>query len=218
MEITEFWTICSANSIIFELDQIEMIKRFVAELKYWNQKVNLISRKDEDNILTKHILHSLTALKYLQIRQKANCLDLGCGGGLPGIPLKIARKDLQMLMIDSVGKKIKIASMFAAHTGLKNIRAMAVRAEDQDFHKDFNSSFDFIFSRAVARIDRILSWTDYLLKPDGKLVLYKGGNLDDEISEASVKYNFRFNEIPIDFFGFAEFKQEEKKLIIIQRS
>ncbi|MGB9912782.1 MAG: 16S rRNA (guanine(527)-N(7))-methyltransferase RsmG, partial [Candidatus Kapaibacteriota bacterium] len=119
MELTEFWTILSANGIILEVEQLKQIERFVKELTYWNDKINLISRKDIDNILENHILHSLSILKYVEIPQKANTLDVGTGGGLPGIPLKIARPDINMILIDSIAKKIKITDMLAKHTGLR---------------------------------------------------------------------------------------------------
>ena len=96
----DFWTTCSANDIVLEKEQVDALKRYHDELIYWNAKVNMISRKDEDNVWDRHILHSLAILKYVTIRPKARVLDVGTGGGLPGIPIKIARPDLKMLLVD----------------------------------------------------------------------------------------------------------------------
>lgn len=219
MLLTEFWTIASGNGIVLEKKQIDQIERYAKELVYWNEKVNLISRKDEENVLERHILHSLALLKYVDIPKKSRCLDIGTGGGLPGIPLSIACDDIFMLMVDSIGKKAKLTDMFAKHTGLRNISAMNTRTELLAKEKKYISSFDFIFARAVTRTADIMSWSEKLLKPKGKYVLYKGGDISQELMVAKEKFpDFEYQVIDIDFFGFPVFKAEEKKVLIIQRS
>lgn len=219
MELTEFWTILSANGIILETEQLEQIKRYERELKYWNDKVNLISRKDIENLLENHILHSLSALKFIDIPKKANCIDVGTGGGLPGIPIKIARPDINMILLDSISKKVKITDMLAKHTGLRNIQAICSRAEE--FAKDKNnwSRFDVVFSRGVAKISTIVAWIKNLLKKDAKIVLYKGGNLLDEIADTKKMFpKIEINEILIDLVGYDKFKKDEKKIIVCKFS
>ncbi|MCX7879635.1 MAG: 16S rRNA (guanine(527)-N(7))-methyltransferase RsmG [Ignavibacteria bacterium] len=215
MLLSEFWTILSANGIILDEQQLRSIERYEKELSYWNEKVNLISRKDSNNILENHILHSLTILKYVSLPHKARAIDVGTGGGLPGIPLKIARPDVFMTLIDSISKKIKITSFLAKHTGLRNIDAICMRAED--FAKDKNNyaKFDVVFARAVAKIGTVASWVKNLLKSEGKMVFLKGGDLTEEIRSANKLFkNLKFEEHLIDLVGYEKFKKDEKKIVV----
>ncbi|MFC2130842.1 16S rRNA (guanine(527)-N(7))-methyltransferase RsmG [Bacteroidota bacterium] len=215
MDIVEFWTICSANGIIPEKEQRKQIERYSSELLYWNEKVNLISRKDEDKILSRHVLHSLSVLKYVDIKNKAKCIDIGTGGGLPGIPLKIARPDISMLLVDSIAKKIKITQMLAKHTGLNKIDAICSRAENLGNVKEYKASFDFAFVRAVKKIEIVLGWIKDIIKKDGIAVFYKGGDLTDEISDAKKMFpGVEIKEININLIGAAWLKEDDKKIII----
>ena len=142
MELSEFWTLCSSNGIVLEKKQLDMFTRFIEELLYWNQKVNLISRKDEENIVVNHIIHSLSSLKYIELPAKARCLDVGTGGGLPGIPITIAKPTIHMLLVDSIAKKAKIADMLAKHTGVRTIGAKTARAEELQKEKQYLMHFE----------------------------------------------------------------------------
>lgn len=218
MNLTEFWTIASGNGIVLSKEQIDKIERYAGELVYWNEKVNLISRKDEANVLEKHILHSMSLLKYIDLPKNSRCLDIGSGGGLPGIPLAIATEDIYMLMVDSIGKKAKLADMLAKHTGLRNIEARNIRTEMLAEDKKYLKHFDFIFARAVTRIADIMSWSEMLLKPKGKYVLYKGGDISEEMQIAKTQFpEFQFNVIDLDFFGYSPLKNEDKKIVVIER-
>ena len=215
MDLIKLWTICSSNGIILDKKQIDDLERFANDLIYWNKKVNLISRKDESEILAKHILHSLSILKYLRIKDKAKCLDIGTGGGFPGIPLKIAKPKINMLLIDSIAKKIKITSMFAQHTGQRNIVAKTMRAEELALQKEYNNYFDFVFARAVTKTNKIVRWSEKILKNKGKIVLLKGGDLNKEIAQAKEEFpKLQIEEIQINLLGADWFKEDEKKILI----
>lgn len=219
MELSEFWTIASANGIVLTVEQLERFERYAKELVYWNEKVNLISRKDEDNVLGRHVLHSISLLKHIEVKKKSRCLDIGTGGGLPGVPLAIACEDIYMMMIDSIAKKVKITDMLAKHTGLRNIQAFNARTETLASDNRYLQSFDFIFARAVTRIADIMSWSYMLLKPEGSYVLYKGGDISEELEKAKAKFpNYTFEVIDLDFFGFPLFKEDEKKIVVIKQS
>lgn len=216
MEFTEFWTICSSNQITLDLEAIDILKRYVEELKYWNEKVNMISRKDEDNILKYHILHCLSIYKYVDVPRRAQCLDIGTGGGLPGIPIAIAGREVRMTMVDSIAKKIKMTSMFAQHTGIKGLEAITTRVEALASEKRNLKRFDCIFARAVTQTVDLMNWSVDLIKPNGKYVLLKGGDLTAEIATAKEAYpGCKFQEINIDLVGAPWFKEEEKKILII---
>jgi 16S rRNA (guanine527-N7)-methyltransferase len=219
MEFTEFWTICSSNNIFLDLEQIDSFKRFQTEMVYWNEKVNMISRKDIDYLLERHILHSLSIMKYVEFPEKAKVLDVGTGGGFPGIPLKIANPEIYLTLVDSIAKKLKIAEMMAKHTGLRNIEAFATRVEDLQKIEKYRNHFDIITTRAVASTDKIFTWTKTLLKDKGKIILWKGGDLTNELEEFNqIGKGYEVAIIPIKLFGFDYFEQEDKKFVIITKS
>jgi len=110
-DIVDLWTVCSRNGIILEEDQLVMLERYHKDLVYWNKRVNLVSRKDIHHLYARHFLHSLAILKYVDIPHKAWVIDIGTGGGLPGLPLKIARPDLRIVLIDSMAKKTKMVKI-----------------------------------------------------------------------------------------------------------
>ena len=215
MDLVKFWTICSTNSIVLSKEQLKIIERYANELKYWNSKVNLISRKDEENIFERHILHSLSILKYVDFPPKSKVLDVGTGGGLPGIPIKIANPDFDMLLVDSISKKIKMTKMFAQHTSLRKIEAICTRAEDLAKDNNYIKRYDFIISRAVAKIELIIDWTKFLAKDKAKFILLKGGDLREEINSAKMIYpKLKIDEIEINLLGEPYFLNENKKLLI----
>ena len=215
MDKIEFWTVCSSNGLVFSPEQMRDFERFHDEILYWNKQVNLISRKDEENIWERHILHSLAILKYAEIPQKARCIDVGTGGGFPGIPLKIARPDIRITLTDSIAKKIKITGMLAQHTGMKDITARTVRVETLEKEKDFVRSLDLVFARAVAPLEDLLGWTKNLMKPGARLVTLKGGDLSEEKESAVRKFpGLNVVEHQIQMLGSDWFEKEEKKVLV----
>jgi len=212
MDIVELWTMASAAGVILDAGMRKNIERYCGELKYWNEKINLISRQDIDNIFIKHILHSLSILKYVDIKNKASVLDVGTGGGLPGIPLKIARPDLRIVLLDSIAKKMKTTQMLAAHTGLNNLEVVCERAED---YCRESKKFDLIVARGVAPALKIVEWTRSALKENGTYALLKGGDLSEEV--ASLKERFIDVKIEVKDLHMpgTNFLEEQKKIMII---
>ncbi|MEO6356873.1 MAG: 16S rRNA (guanine(527)-N(7))-methyltransferase RsmG [Ferruginibacter sp.] len=150
--------------------------------KEWNEKINVISRKDIDNFYEHHVLHSLAIATQFEFKAGAEIMDLGSGGGFPGIPLAIFFPDTQFHLVDSINKKLKVAGEIAAAIGLKNLSTQHTRAEDIK-----NRKFDVVVSRAVAPLKDLWWWAKPLLKkgvsPNG-LICLKGGDLTKEISES----------------------------------
>ncbi|MAY84039.1 MAG: 16S rRNA (guanine(527)-N(7))-methyltransferase RsmG [Flavobacteriales bacterium] len=186
-----------------QLDQFAKLKPLYEE---WNQRINVISRKDLESFNTHHLLHSLGIAKVIHFPKGSKVLDVGTGGGFPGIPLAIFFPDVHFHLIDSIGKKIKVVEAVAEALNLKNVTAEQIRAEE---HKD---SYNFIVSRAVTRLNRFLPWVEKKLLPHDKdlskggMYFLKGGDLDEEISE--VKYLVNQENLS-DFFEEEFFKTKK---------
>jgi 16S rRNA (guanine527-N7)-methyltransferase len=154
----------------------------------WNEKINVISRKDIDLLYERHVLHSLAIAKVISFKPNTDILDVGTGGGFPGIPLAILFPECKFTLVDSIGKKIQVVKAVADELGLKNVSSFHMRAEQLKTH------YDFVLSRAVAPALEIINWTKDLIskhhfhqKPNGWLLL-KGGNLKEELGETKKSY------------------------------
>src|ERR1700761_2753166 len=147
---------------------------------FWNNQINVISRKDIDQLYERHVLHSLGIAKVLSFLPGEKVLDVGTGGGFPGIPLAILFPETHFFLVDSIGKKIKVVQEVANAIGLQNLRAAHIRAED------VNEKFDFVISRAVTRLKEFYPWVKdkFRGRRDNDLnsgILYlKGGDLEQE--------------------------------------
>jgi len=155
--------------------------------KEWNSQINVISRKDIDSLYLKHVLHSLAIAKYAEFQPGERILDVGTGGGFPGIPLAILFPETNFVLVDSIGKKIKVVSEVANAIGLKNVEAIHTRAEAVE------GKFNFIVSRAVTQLKDFYPWVKNKIKkesinslPNGILYL-KGGDLAQEIKDSGLK-------------------------------
>ena len=154
---------------------------------FWNNQINVISRKDIDELFERHVLHSLGIAKVMQFLPGETVLDVGTGGGFPGIPLAILFPDTQFYLVDSIGKKIKVVQEVAKALGLKNLRAAHMRAEQ------VNEKFDFVISRAVTRLGEFYPWVRGKFNKDSKntlpngILYLKGGDLQQEITESGLK-------------------------------
>lgn len=154
---------------------------------HWNAQINVVSRKDIHSLYLHHVLHSLGIAKFINFTPGTHVLDVGTGGGFPGIPLAILFPEVQFRLVDSIGKKIKVVREVATAIGLKNVEADHIRAEQLD------ERFDFVVSRAVTRLVDFYPWVrnKFLKKdknaiPNGILYL-KGGDLREEIREARLR-------------------------------
>jgi 16S rRNA (guanine527-N7)-methyltransferase len=154
--------------------------------QFWNSQINVISRKDIDLLFERHVLHSLGIAKMISFLPGENVLDVGTGGGFPGIPLAIMFPDTQFYLVDSIGKKIKVVNEVAKAIGLKNLKAEHIRAEHVP------GQFDFVISRAVTQLKDFYPWVKGKFNkisknalPNGILYL-KGGDLEQEITESGL--------------------------------
>jgi len=189
--------------------QIKQFSQLQDLYNEWNAKINVISRKDMENLYLKHVLHSLAIAKVVSFADGTNVLDVGTGGGFPGVPLAILFPNVDFLLVDSIGKKIKVVNEIANSIGLKNLRAEHKRAEQ------VNGQFDFVVSRAVTKMKVFQQWVRKRISTKQKNTLFngvlylKGGDLTEELE--GIK-NVELYNIP-DFFDEEFF--ETKKVVYI---
>jgi 16S rRNA (guanine527-N7)-methyltransferase len=220
---------CRENGLLLTPEQYRLLSMFVGAVIEWNGKINLISRRDEANIWFSHILHSLSLLFYVEIPGAAHILDLGTGGGFPGIPLAIARPDLSIVLLDSIRKKTTAVQDMVGRLALTGVTVWTGRAEELSKGPDAEGSFDFVFTRAVASLGDLIRWSRPYLKPgDGNshdghervrppaLVALKGGDLEKEIASARLAGRLRSVSVTsIQFPGSMSLGLEDKKLVAV---
>ncbi len=190
-------------------EQKEKYNKLIHLYKYWNSKVNLISRKDIDNLEINHILHSLSIVKIISFKDSTLVMDVGTGGGLPGIPLAIFFPKVNFTLIDSVGKKIKVVKSICSELSINNVNAINDRVENHFDH------YDFILSRAVTRMDKFYKLVNKNFRSNSSnkikngIISLKGGTLYEELKDFKEKKIYDINE----YFN-CEFFQTKKIIYI----
>jgi 16S rRNA (guanine527-N7)-methyltransferase len=197
-----------------QVEQLVQLQPLYAE---WNSKINVVSRQDVENLLERHVLHSLCIAHEFSFNPEAHILDLGTGGGFPGVPLAIMFPETRFTLVDSIGKKIKVVEEVSAALGLKNVKAIHGRVESLKMA----GQFDFVVTRAVAQLPQLFSWCHYLIKkkhthayPNG-LIALKGGDISGEVEAMPGKNKDYIEIMPIREFLPMEFFNE-KYIVYVQ--
>jgi 16S rRNA (guanine527-N7)-methyltransferase len=231
-----FFRALRTNGVDLGDERMRLLDGYVDLLTEWNAKINLISRKDTENVRESHLLHSLALLFFVEIPHGARLLDIGSGGGLPGIPLAIARPDLRVLLADSIQKKMTVVSDIVTRLGLANVTVHTGRVEELAKGTARAGGFDIAVARGVAPLADLIRWSKPLMRrevsaaaargteergtrrhyPVPFLAAYKGGDLEGELRDAEVKCG-RPPTAVIDlvFAGSAEAGWSNKKLIVV---
>lgn len=193
-------------------DKKEKINIMIDVYGFWNSKVNLISRKDFASFYERHVLHSLAICKLFSFNVSSKIMDLGTGGGFPGVPLAIMFPDVNFVLVDSIGKKTNVLTDIVRELSLDNVSVLNVRAENVD------DEFDFVVSRAVAKMEKLIEWSYNKISQKEKndfqngLILLKGGDVSKEVKH--IKNN-------IQSFLISDFFEEEffleKKIIYLPK-
>ena len=233
--LSKIWlrNVCRNNQFEISDANLDLLERYANQLIAWNSKVNLISRRDIDNIWHRHIISSISFLFKFQFESPARILDLGTGGGLPGIPIAILQPALHVTLLDSIQKKVHAVRNILDHLSLQNVSIVAGRAEQICHREEFQASFDYVIARAVATIDDIITWAVPFLKrkssntsslqsddqtriiPRGSILMLKGGELTREISRAQKAFpDVKIFSYPILVEGVEPNLLPDKKIII----
>ncbi len=193
--------------------QLQQLAALEELYKEWNARINVISRKDIDSIYLHHVLHSLSIAAIANWQPGTHVIDIGCGGGFPGVPLAIFFPEVKFHLVDSIAKKLKVVNAVAEATGIQNITTQHTRAEEIK-----NRKFDFAVSRAVAPLKDLWQWSAPLLKKGGNqeiangLICLKGGDLAQEISESRLRPRM----MPVDKI-FPEAYFEDKYILHVAK-
>jgi 16S rRNA (guanine527-N7)-methyltransferase len=232
---TWFRTLCLKNGFTPTDLQIDQLDRYVHLLLDWNKKINLISRKDEENVWTYHILHSVSPLFRVNLMEGSKMVDIGSGGGLPGIPIKILRPDISLLFLDATRKKVNAVKQMVDELKLENINGAWGRAEEIGAQPDYFHKFDFVIARAVCQLDELIALSlNFLMKQKKSgshespknsklidpsppaLIAFKGGDLKQELDGAKQRYpQTQINMVDLTFTGSEQLIASDKKILLV---
>ncbi len=234
----EFLRICQKNGLRVDPGQFDQLRQYVDLLSAWNSRINLISRRDIENVWFSHILHSLAPWFRVRLPSGRAILDIGSGGGLPGIPLAILRTDLSIMLLDSIQKKTKALTDICSEMELPNVRVLNGRAEDVASRGEYAFRFSVVLARGVAPLVDLIRWSRPFLRRQEEestgneqqrdlatkrlldtpcLLAWKGGDLEDEIGRASrISRQEEIEVLPLLIEGGYPSGLEKKHLVVVR--
>lgn len=225
------------NGFPLDEQQTRKMGEYVSLLLEWNEKINLISRRDSDRVWESHILHSVSLLFLLDIPSDSSILDLGSGGGLPGIPLSILHGSLNVTLMDSIQKKTRVLEEIIQRLALPNLRVLTGRAEELGREGGLRGTFDAVIARAVAPLADLAAWSKPFLRRQTKgatrlrsagaaaksdfsfpyLLALKGGDLEKEVRDVRLwQKGATITEIALSFPGSELLGLVDKKIVLIE--
>jgi len=211
--------IIKLNSIDLSISELNYLQLYIEQLLIFNKKINLISRKDEEYVMERHLIPCLI-FSTLFKGFVGNVLDIGTGGGLPGIPFAIVNQKSRITLIDSSNKKIMVVREIVQSIGLDNVETIWTRAEDKEFIKNYRNYFNLVISRATADLISLIKYAIPLLKDSqSKLAVMKGGHeLEQEILKAKKRFNYiTIQKIPLIYLPDNPDNINEKFAVIVER-
>lgn len=224
-------TVCRKSGRELTDDQVRLFEKYVSLLLEWNRKINLISRKDEENVWSSHILHSLSPLFKIDLPDGARVLDLGSGGGLPGIPWRILLPSISVVMVDATQKKVNAVLSMVKDLALSNTEAVWGRAEELGRSAQLQGRFEYVVARGVGPLDELARLARPFLrhgsvtqkKNEGEkslrapaLLAFKGGEIEQEVRRTQLLKGIGEVEIvPLSFNGSGGVGTTDKKLVIV---
>lgn len=184
----------------FSPELISRYEEMISLYRFWNAKINVVSRKDMDEFEIHHLLHSLSIVKFHSFLPMQKVVDIGTGGGLPGLPLALCCPDTEFTLVDSIGKKILVVNEISKALGMNNVRGIQSRAEN------LSERFDVVTARAVTRLKPLYGFVQNgILKKNGVMLTLKGGDLEEEIQE----FKQAFPKCQVKKFNLSSIYEEE---------
>jgi 16S rRNA (guanine527-N7)-methyltransferase len=227
---------CAQNGLQISDQQIQALTEFSRKLLEWNKKINVVSRRDEENFWTRHVLHCMSLLFKVEISEGARILDLGTGGGLPGMVLKIVRPDISFTLLDSTQKKINVVNDIIGFLNLTDIRGVWGRAEDLGTKPEYGGQYDIVVARAVAPLKDLALWARPFLRrgePEARsrlevsksrrvisgptLIAFKGGDLESEVNQLQALPSITVTSvINLTLAGSIQLDDADKKIVVVE--
>ena len=204
-----------AAAIPFDENQLFAFQKYHQLLLEWNRRTNLISKADRCKIVESHFLESVAVLASIEIKRNANILDVGSGAGFPALPISLLRPDLCFFLVESKRKKALFLRHVVAQLKLKNVFVLDERCEALVEKEQFLNFFDFVFSRAVGRLELVYGWVQKMMKPHCSFVAWKGGDVASEINSFVLKYKNKTVEL-LKMDERLVKKEKKRSLIVIQ--
>jgi 16S rRNA (guanine(527)-N(7))-methyltransferase RsmG len=233
-----FQTACAQNDLRLTDEQLRLLEEYAVRLLEWNKKINLISRRDEENFWSRHILHCLSLIFKVEIPERVKILDLGTGGGLPGVVLKIVRPDILFTLLDSTQKKINVVKDLVGSLGLDGIDAVWGRAEDLGKRHEYAERYDVVVARAVGPLKDLVRWSYPFMKKSAgardvgrnpepeltrkrinnpALVAFKGGDMDIEVGQLRTQPHVGpIATIELTLKGSTQLDDRDKKIVVVE--
>jgi len=196
--------------ITVDNSQIELFKIYISEIIKWNMEINLTSIDNEKDIIIKHFLDSISSAKFV-IYSNKKVIDIGTGGGFPGLPLKIVFPDIDMTFLDSSKKKMKVLESICKSLDIKGIKILSENIETIAHNVNYRGIYDIVVCRALANLSTLLEYGIPFLKENGKMVIYKGPNISEEVDNSSMaldKMSARIVENHEIILPFSDYKRK----------
>jgi len=194
-KIDYFENLLKKIDINYNEETIRSFKKYKDLIIEWNKKINITSIDSEEEIYLKHFIDSIIIKKYVIIKKGSKTIDIGTGGGFPGIPLKLIDNDMRITLLDSLNKRIKFLNEVVKELNLEEVDCIHARAEDLGQDKNYREKYDYGFSRAVASLNVLLEYSLPFIKKNGLFIAFKGSNFKDEIQESKNALNILGGEI-----------------------
>ena len=197
----------------------EKLTAYMDGVLEWNEKINLTAIRDREEFLVKHILDSLTCVDFAEFQRAKRVIDVGTGGGFPGVPLAVTAPEKEFVLLDSTRKKLRVIDDLTGRLGIPNVTTVHARAEELAKDPAYGRQFDLCVSRAVADLSVLAGWCLPFVKPGGFLIAYKGAKAEQELAGAGAALKkaggqvVRVESVPIEGTG-----AEEHNLIVIQKN
>lgn len=223
LKAIEIRRICSKNGTFLKDRSEALLKDYVRMLRGWNSKVNLVSRKDTDNLWEAHILHSLSILFEVSLPDGCSIIDLGTGGGLPGIPIKIVRPDISLTLLDATRKKTVVVEEIVENLEMEEVSVVWGRAEDPAIAARLSGQFDVVVTRAVAPLPQLIRWSYPMVRKERRggqntphLIALKGGALEAELASVrELSHVKKVRSKDLTFSGAENIPGVEKKIVTV---